>query len=147
MKTKITILALLLTASVASAQYRYNLYSLATNTVAATSISNYTISASVASSLRADIQLAFTLISSNAPTAMSATCSNPVTATFDFGIDGTRFTNQFLLTLNAQSNASVWCLTNVWVTNAAWIRLVSITNGNYAKLTNLTVKVGCKTGL
>lgn len=144
-----TILAILFSfaAFTASAQYRYNLYSLATNAIDATSISNYTLSASVAASTRADIQLAFTLISSNHPTAMSATCSNPVTALFDFSIDGTRFTNQLSVTLNAQSNATVWHLTNVMVTNAAWIRLVSITNANHAKLTNLTVKVGSKTGL
>lgn len=146
MKKLLTAL-MLFAACTASAQYRYNLYTLATNTIPATYSSNYAISAAVGTSTRADIQIAFTLLSSNHPTAMSATCSNPVTATFDTSIDGSKFTNAFSFSLNAQSNAPVWHATNIMVTNAAWLRLLSVTNANYAVVTNFTVKVGVKAGL
>lgn len=146
MKKLASLLFALSLAYAAQAQYRYSLYTLATNTVPATVNSNYLSACAVGTALRADIQIAFSLTSSNG-SAMSATCSNPVTATFDFGIDGTRYTNRFVYALNAQSNVNVWGMTNIWVTNAAWARLVSVTNANFAVVTNYSVKLGIKTGL
>jgi hypothetical protein len=150
MKTPFLILILLfILISPAQAQFRYSTYTLpsTTNTViASNAMTTFNSSCDVANSSRAYIRLAFKL-TSQTTNAMSATCSNNVTATFDLSGDGTYFTNQFQLAVQARTNNTVWGYTNIDVSQWAWVRLVSITNANHAKVTNHSVFIGAKQGL
>lgn len=147
---KTIILILLLTACSAQAQYRYGVYTAAGTTTNATintnTLETFNTSVDVGASSRADIQLVFRLTSTDT-NAMSATCSNLVTATFDSGIDGTYFTNQFTFSVAGQSNAVALGFTNIDVSQMAWLRLVSITNANLGIVTNYSLKIGRKIGL
>ena len=138
------LLAILLCAGTAQAQYRYNLYTVSgTNaSVSATNATTYNAAADVGPSSRADIQFVYKLTTNNA-----ANLNQNVTATFDSSCDGNYYTNQFSISLAANSNNIVWMRTNVWVTNSAWLRLVSVTNGNAVAVTNMVIKVGNKIGL
>ena len=134
----------------ASAQYRYQTYTLpssSTNTTIQTNtLATYNSSAAVSSSTRADIRLAFKLTSATT-NAMGTNAFQNVTCTFDKSVDGTYWTNSFTFSVRANSNSVVWDQTNIDVSTAAWLRLVSITNGNAGKVTNVSVFVGAKTGL
>jgi hypothetical protein len=138
------ILAFMLCACSASAQYRYALVTLTTasNTVAANTQTTINSAADVGASSRADILFYFSLTTNNV-----AGLTNPVTANFETSIDGSKYTNAFSITLAANSNNVVVMQTNVWVTNAAWLRFSTITNGNTKPLTNYVIKVGNKIGL
>jgi hypothetical protein len=138
------ILAFILCAFSASAQYRYALVTLTTasNTVAANTQTTINSAADVGASSRADILFYFSLTTNNV-----AGLTNPVTANFETSIDGSKYTNAFSITLAANSNNVVVMQTNVWVTNAAWLRFSTITNGNTKPLTNYVIKVGNKIGL
>ena len=138
------IIAFILCAFSASAQYRYALVTLTTasNTVAANTQTTINSAADVGASSRADILFYFSLTTNNV-----AGLTNPVTANFETSIDGSKYTNAFSITLAANSNNVVVMQTNVWVTNAAWLRFSTITNGNTKPLTNYVIKVGNKIGL
>jgi hypothetical protein len=139
------ILALALSLLSASAQYRYPVVTLTTasNTVAANGSSTINSAADVGATTRADILFYFSLTTNNV-----AGLTNPVVAQFDTSIDGSKYTNAFSISLRANSNNVVWMQTNVWVTNASWLRFVGITtNENALPVTNYVVKVGQKTGL
>ena len=148
MKTLIAII--LLIACTAHAQYRYGIYTaagVATNDIVNTNtLTVFNTTVDVGASSRADIQLVFRLTSYDT-NAMSSTCSNLVTATFDSGIDGTYFTNQFTFSVAGRSNAVALGFTNIDVSQIAWLRLVSITNANLAVVTNYSLKIGRKIGL
>lgn len=148
MKTLITLI--LLAACTAQAQYRYSLYTAAGTTTNATigtnTLETFGSSVDVGASSRADIQIVFRLTSVDT-NAMSAVCSNLVTATFDSGIDGTYWTNQFTFSVAGRSNAVALGFTNIDVSQIAWLRLVSITNANEGIVTNYSVKIGRKIGL
>ena len=138
------LLAFLLCAQCAVAQYRYPLVTLTTasNTVAANTLTTINSAADVGATTRADILFYYSLTTNDV-----AGLTNPVTASFDTSIDGTKYTNAFSITLAANSNTVVWMQTNVFVTNAAWLRFTTITNGNAKPLTNYVVRIGTKTGL
>ena len=148
MKTLLLILCLV--ACNASAQFRYARYQLpssSTNTtITSNTVATYNSSADVAPTTRADIRLAFKLMSVDT-NAMHAACTNWVTAVFDKSVDGTYFTNRFILAVRGNSNSTVWTQTNVGVTDAAFLRLVCVTNDNTARITNFSIFVGCKQGL
>lgn len=144
-----TIFVLLLSSLSCFAQYRYSTYTIpaTTNTViASNAMTTFNTACDVAGSTRAYIRLSYKL-TSQTTNAMSATCSNAVTALFETSGDGTYYTNQFSLTVNAKTNLVVWGYTNISIADAAWIRLVSITNANHAKVTNHQVFIGAKQGL
>jgi len=144
-----TLAILLLSTLSCFAQFRYSTYTLpsTTNTViASNAATTFNTSCDVAGSTRAHIRLAFKLTSQDT-NAMNAACSNNVTATFDLSGDGTYYTNQFQLVVQAQSNSIAWNYTNIDISQWAWVRLVSITNANSAKVTNHSVFIGAKQGL
>jgi hypothetical protein len=149
MKTVFAFLILAATFT-AQAQFRYARYALpSTNTsttIQTNTLATYNSAADVGTSSRADIMLRFKLtgVGTNAIVANS---TNEVTARFDKSIDGTYYTNAFTFTVFANTNLTVWNITNISVTDAAYLRLVSITNGNAARVTNLSVTVGIKQGI
>jgi len=144
------IIAILLLSTLSCfAQFRYSTYTLPTTTntvIASNAITTFNSSCDVAGSTRAYIRLAFKLTSQDSGT-MNSVCSNNVTATFDLSGDGTYYTNQFQLVVQARTNTTVWGYTNIDISQWAWIRLVSITNANSAKVTNHSVYIGAKQGL
>lgn len=148
MKTLIAII--LLIACTAQAQYRYSLYTAAgvtTNaTISTNTLETFNASVDVGASSRADIQIVFRLTSVDT-NAMSAACSNLVTATFDSGIDGTYWTNSFSFSVAGRSNEVALGFTNIDVSQMSWLRLLSVTNANQCVVTNYSVKIGRKIGL
>lgn len=140
-----------LSALSASAQYRYNLYTAAgtgTNSTIGTNAGvTFDTTMDVASSSKVSVQFVFKLTSSTT-NALPAGCTNPVVLRFDYGIDGTYWTNRFSWTNYANSNnVVIGLLTNLDVTPWAWFRLVDGSNYNNGIVTNYSVKVGGKVGL
>ena len=136
------ILALLLTALTASAQYRFTIYSATIATNAAITSSNsavYNQAFDVGSSTAAVIQVAF----KNTVLTNATPATNSIISVWEESLDGSRYTNQFTFTLygNNTTNTESWAYTNSAVT-LPWLRLVALTNNTSARITNITVKVG-----
>jgi len=139
-----TLLLLLLTASTCLAQYRvkqYELLTTSTNSVlqANTNIS-YGTGYDIGSGTRAELLFTFKLTSTN------AVGTNPIVLTFDRGLESPYFTNQFTLSLTANTNATVWTNITVGVTNDVYLRFVSLTNQNAVSATNVLLKLYQKIG-
>jgi hypothetical protein len=142
------IIILFLSMACASAQYRYTLYSstVATNAYIPTnSYTTYNTAFAVAAGSAVQIQLAFKIATNDYP----HWATNDIITTWQSSMDGSRYTNQFQFTLKSTAtatNTEVWGLTNFAVTYP-WLKLISISNMNQARLTNHSVKVGQKTGI
>ena len=142
------ILILMLIALNASAQYRFNQYTatVATNAYIATNSSTtYNVAYDVGAGSTACIQLAFKMSTNDYPHF----ATNDVITTWQSSLDGTRFTNQFQFKLTSTAtatNTEVWGLTNFTVTYP-WLKFVSISNLNQARLTNYSIKIGNKIGI
>jgi hypothetical protein len=125
------------------AQFRYTLTEVGatgTNAVlSANSQSNYLSAVDVGNTTRIDLLAHFKVLGTN-------TTSN-VVFKLDFGVDGTRYTNEFTWTVAALGTNEAWGITNLLVTNYAWARLNSVTNANPGKLTNYNFYIGKKNGL
>jgi hypothetical protein len=132
----------------ASAQYRFNQYTVtvATNAYIATnSYTSYNVAYDVGAGSTACIQLAFKMATNDYPHF----ATNDVITTWQSSLDGTRFTNQFQFKLTSTAtatNTEVWGLTNFTVTYP-WLKFVSISNLNQARLTNHSIKIGNKIGI
>lgn len=154
MKTKIT-LCFLLSAFcfTASAQFRYAKYTYPTTTNNTTTISSNTTltintAYDVGASKAVDLVLSFSLVGIGTNMIPPApNCTNLVVARFEKSKDGIHFTNAFTLSCYANTNLPVWNFTNVDVSQDAWVKLISISNANWAKVTNPAVFIGSKTGL
>ena len=139
---------LMLIALNASAQYRFNQYTVtvATNAYIATnSYTSYNVAYDVGAGSTACIQLAFKMATNDYPHF----ATNDVITTWQSSLDGTRFTNQFQFKLTSTAtatNTEVWGLTNFTVTYP-WLKFVSISNLNQARLTNHSIKIGNKIGI
>ena len=139
---------LMLIALNASAQYRFNQYTatVATNAYIATnSYTDYNVAYDVGAGSTACIQLAFKMATNDYPHF----ATNDVITTWQSSLDGTRFTNQFQFKLTSTAtatNTEVWGLTNFTVTYP-WLKFVSISNLNQARLTNYSIKIGNKIGI
>jgi hypothetical protein len=143
------IILLLLTCLTASAQYRFNLYtvSLATNAFVGTNSfsSSGTQAFDVGAGSTASIQLAFKMATNDYPHF----ATNEVVTVWETSMDGTRFANRFFFNLTSTAtatNAEVWGRTNFPVTYP-WLKYVGVTNLNQARMTNYSIKVGNKIGL
>ena len=134
----------------ASAQYRYTTYafpSSSTNTTIQTNtLVTYNSSYPVSASTRANIRFAFKLTSATT-NAMGTNAFQLVTLKFDKSVDGNYWTNSFNWSVRANSNNLVWDQTNIDVSDCAFLRFVSATNGNAGKITNFDGFIGAKTGL
>jgi len=147
MKTLISII--ILCALSASAQYRFNSYTagVATNAYIGTNSysTTYSTAFDVGAGSTACIQLAFKMATNDYPHF----ATNDVITTWQSSMDGTRFTNQFQFTIKSNASATnteVWGLTNFNVTYP-WLKLMSVSNLNQARLTNYSVRVGNKIGI
>jgi hypothetical protein len=147
MKTLISII--LLCALSAQAQYRFNIYTagVATNAYIGTNSysTTYATSFDVGAGTEAIIQLSFKMATNDYPHF----ATNDVITTWQTSLDGTRFTNQFQFKLTSTAtatNTEVWGMTNFAV-ELPWLRLVSVSNLNQARLTNYSIRVGNKVGL
>ncbi len=146
MKTKLPLILslLLFIALSAMAQYRYSLHDLlpggTTATHAANTESNYAVAADVGPTHWADVQVTFSLVSSN-------TLTNNVVLVLDSGIDNENWRDSQSITSVADGTNIVCDLFRIPVTNDAWLRLYSLTNHNADMLTNLSVRIGGKWGL
>ena len=142
------IIILFLSMACASAQYRFNQYTatVATNAYIATnSYTAYNVAYDVGAGSTACIQLAFKMATNDYPHF----ATNDVITTWQSSLDGTRFTNQFQFKLTSTAtatNTEVWGLTNFTVTYP-WLKFVSISNLNQARLTNYSIKIGNKIGI
>jgi hypothetical protein len=118
----------------------------ATNAYIATnSYTDYNVAYDVGAGSTACIQLAFKMATNDYPHY----ATNDVITTWQSSLDGTRFTNQFQFKLTSTAtatNTEVWGLTNFTVTYP-WLKFVSISNLNQARLTNYSIKIGNKIGI
>jgi hypothetical protein len=131
------------------AQYRFNNYTagFATNAYVGTNTysTTYATAFDVGAGSTACIQVAFKIATNDYPQY----ATNDVITTWQSSMDGSRYTNQFQFTLKASAaatNTEIWAVTNFAVTYP-WLKFVSITNLNQAKLTNISVRVGNKIGI
>lgn len=143
------ILAILLVACSAHAQYRFNRYTASASTNAF--VGAYSNQPSVNSSMEVAagnyVQLFFyfSLCSTNTGPILT-TATNPVTTYWDASFDGERYTNEFTWSVNAKTNGEAWGLTNIPITYPH-LRFKYMSNGNPAAVTNWGIKVGQKIGL
>lgn len=147
MKTLISII--ILCALSAQAQYRFNIYTAGVATNANIGTNSYSTTYSTAFDVGAGstacIQLSFKMATNDYPHF----ATNDVITTWQSSLDGTRYTNQFQFKLTSTAtatNTEVWGLTNFTVTYP-WLKFVSISNLNQARLTNYSIKVGNKVGI
>jgi len=143
------IIILFLSMACASAQYRFNSYTagVATNAYIGTNSysTTYSTAFDVGAGSTACIQLAFKMATNDYPHF----ATNDVITTWQSSMDGTRFTNQFQFTIKSNASATnteVWGLTNFNVTYP-WLKLMSVSNLNQARLPNYSVRVGNKIGI
>lgn len=119
---------------------------MATNDYIATnSYTTYNAAFAVAAGSSVQIQLAFKMATNDYPRF----ATNDIITTWQSSMDGSRYTNQFQFNLKSTAtatNTEVWGLTNFSVTYP-WLKLISISNLNQARLTNHSIKVGQKTGI
>jgi len=108
-----------------------------TTTLAAQTNATYNSAADVGPGVWADVQIVYRL-------ATNSTATNNVVLSMDRGIDNVYWRDSLSLTSAANGTNMVSDLFTVAVTNAAYLRLVSITNANPDTLTNLSVEVGVK---
>jgi hypothetical protein len=108
-----------------------------TTTLAANTNATYNSAADVGPGVWADVQIVYRL-------ATNSTATNNVVLSMDRGIDNAYWRDSLSLTSAANGTNMVSDLFTVAVTNAAYLRLVSITNANPDTLTNLSVEVGVK---
>ncbi len=143
------ILAILLVACSAQAQYRFNRYtaSASTNSFvgAYSNQAAVNLPMEVAAGNNAQLLFYFTLCSTNVGPILT-TATNPVVTYWDVSFDGSHFTNQFTWSVNAKTNGEAWDMTNLPVTYP-YLRYRYMSNGNPAAVTNWGIKVGQKVGL
>lgn len=135
----------------ASAQYRYQTYSvgIATNAFIGTNtFTNFNTFFAVAGGTKVDLQLAFKQ-THEGTNAIPATDTNGIDTGWRFSLDGTRSTNSFVFTVygNALTNVEAW---NLMTTNSdyAYLEFVGLTNRNIlSRITNISVRIGQNIGL
>ena len=141
---KKTIIMLLLSALSCAAQYRYTLSpagAIGTNAwIGSSSNQIYNSSVDVGATTVADVQVSFRLLSNTGYT-------NIVRLAVDKSLDATGFFGTEYLTNWASGTNGVTNRFRVSVTNAAFLRVQSVTNGNADPLTNFNIYIGRKIGL
>ena len=135
------ILSFLLLAFTAGAQLNYYRSTIGpqggTATLAAETNETYNAAADVGPGMWADVQIVYRLNT-------NSTATSNVIMVLERGIDNVYWRDSLSLTSAANGTNIVSDLFSVPVTNAAYLRLVSITNANPDTLTNLSVEVGVK---
>jgi len=135
----------------ASAQYRYQTYSvgIATNAwIGTNSFTNFNTFFAVSGGTKVDLQVAIKQ-THEGTNAIPATDTNGIDTGWRFSFDGTRSTNSFVFTVygNAMTNVEAW---NIMTTNNdyAYLEFVGMTNRNImSRITNISVRIGQNIGL
>jgi len=128
---------LVFTAAVSAQQYTLTTLLSATNTVAASTSSNYTASATLTKHDNVALLLSFTHAGAG---------TDACTFTFDRSLDGSTWetTGNWVVSVAANGNTQVNVVTNLSLGAVGYLRIRTIDNGVAEDMTNIVVKVATK---